>query len=354
MSTVLSQEEIDALLRGINKDATQGEESLSDGGEIESYDLTNQERIVRGRMPTLDIINQRFTRLFRNSLSTSLRKVVDIAAISTETVKFSEFIRSLPMPTSLHVFKIEPLRGFALLVAESKLVFALVDIFFGGSGMSKMKIEGRDFTMIEQRMIRKVILMTLADMELAWKPVHDVSLNLIRSEVNPQFAAIVPPTDVVVIVIFEVELDTLSGLLTICLPYSTIEPIMTKLRAGFQSDQLEIDQAWVNRLRGRLSETEVEVVAMLGETNISGDELINLKKGDVIGLNKDVDDDLTLYVEGIPKFKGKPGLVKSNRAIKVTTILNSAIKKLSKEDEEILEKDIDSQSSEKMKESSNE
>ncbi len=247
MSQVLSQEEVDALLRGVTDGEIETEvEYVADESGIVPYDLTSQERIIRGRMPTLDIINQRFSRLFRNSLSSALRKVLDISAVSTDTVKFGEFVKSLPVPASLHIFKIEPLRGFALLVAESKLVFALVDTFFGGSGEAKMKIEGRDFTTIEQRMIKKVVLMVLADLEAAWKPVHNIKMTYVRSEVNPQFAAIVPPTDVVVVIMFEVELDSVNGTLTVCLPYSTIEPIIGKLRAGFQSDQLEVDQRGFN------------------------------------------------------------------------------------------------------------
>lgn len=322
MSQILSQEEVDALLRGVTDGEIETEaEYVPDESGIVPYDLTSQERIIRGRMPTLDIINQRFSRLFRNSLSSSLRKALDISAVSTDTVKFGEFVKSLPVPASLHIFKIEPLRGFALLVAESKLVFALVDTFFGGTGEGKMKIEGRDFTSIEQRMIKKVVMMVLEDMEAAWKPVHSVNMTFVRSEVNPQFAAIVPPTDVVVVIMFEVELDQVTGTLTVCLPYSTIEPIIAKLRAGFQSDQLEVDQAWIRRLRDRLSETSVDVVVELGTTTISGGDLLGLDVGDVITLDQDADDEMLVRVEGIPKFKGMPGVVKGNKAVRLTRMI---------------------------------
>ena len=322
MSQILSQEEVDALLRGVTDGEIETEmEYVPDESGIVPYDLTSQERIIRGRMPTLDIINQRFSRLFRNSLSSALRKVLDISAVSTDTVKFGEFVKSLPVPASLHIFKIDPLRGFALLVAESKLVFALVDTFFGGTGEAKMKIEGRDFTTIEQRMIKKVVLMVLEDMEAAWKPVHNVTMSFVRSEVNPQFAAIVPPTDVVVVIMFEVELDQINGTLTICLPYSTIEPIIAKLRAGFQSDQLEVDQAWINRLRDRLSESSVEVITELGTTSIPSRDFMNLKVGDVIALDQDADDEMLIRVEGIPKFKGIPGVIKGNKAVRLTRLI---------------------------------
>jgi flagellar motor switch protein FliM len=322
MSQVLSQEEVDALLRGVTDGEIETEaEYVADDSGIVPYDLTSQERIIRGRMPTLDIINQRFSRLFRNALSSALRKVLDISAVSTDTVKFGEFIKSLPVPASLHIFKIEPLRGFALLVVESKLVFALVDTFFGGVGEAKMKIEGRDFTTIEQRMIRKVVHMVLEDMESAWKPVHQVKMSFVRSEVNPQFAAIVPPTDVVVAIMFEVELDQVNGTMTVCLPYSTIEPIIAKLRAGFQSDQLEIDQAWIRRLRDRLTSAFVQINVEMGVASMTTREYMGLRVGDVVQLENDADSEMIIRVEGIPKFKGVPGVVKGNRAVRIKRII---------------------------------
>jgi flagellar motor switch protein FliM len=325
MSQVLSQEEVDALLRGVTDGEIETEaEYVADDSGIVTYDLTSQERIIRGRMPTLDIINQRFSRLFRNALSSALRKVLDISAVSTDTVKFGEFIKSLPVPASLHIFKIEPLRGFALLVVESKLVFALVDTFFGGVGEAKMKIEGRDFTTIEQRMIRKVVHMVLEDMESAWKPVHQVKMSFVRSEVNPQFAAIVPPTDVVVAIMFEVELDQVNGTMTVCLPYSTIEPIIAKLRAGFQSDQMEIDQAWIRRLRDRLTSAFVQIKVEMGVASMTTRDYMRLRVGDVVQLDNDADSEMVIRVEGIPKFAGTPGVVKGNRAVRVKRIIPRA------------------------------
>jgi len=322
MSEVLSQEEVDALLRGVTDGEIETEtEELIDESGVVSYDLTSQERIIRGRMPTLDIINQRFTRVFRNSMSTILRKVVDVSAVSIDTIKFGEFIKSLPVPASLHVFKMEPLRGFALMVMESKLVFALVDTFFGGSGTVGMKVEGRDFTTIEQKMIKTVVKKALEDLEKAWTPVHPIDCTFVRSEVNPQFAAIVPPTDVVIVVIFEIEMDQTSGSITVCFPYSTLEPIIAKLRAGFQSDQLEIDFAWLKRLRERLKEAKVEMVCELGHTKIPARDVLNFKVGDIITLDRDSADEIDVRVENLMKFKGFPGVFKGNRALQVSKII---------------------------------
>ncbi|MFQ5482306.1 MAG: flagellar motor switch protein FliM, partial [Nitrospinaceae bacterium] len=236
--------------------------------------------------------------------------------------KFGEFLRSLPVPSSLHVFRMEPLRGFGLMVVESKLVFALVDNFFGGSGSTEVKIVGRDFSAIEIRMTKNVILTALGDWEKAWKPVHAVSTTYVRSEVNPQFAAIVPPTDVVLVIVFDIEMENSSGTLTICIPYAAVEPIMPKLKANFQSEQMEADQVWIKRLRGELMRTEVEMVTELGTTVITPERLMGLKTGDTIMLGTDETDSLIVKVLGIPKFKGFSGKSRGMKAIKITEVIN--------------------------------
>lgn len=319
MAQVLTQEEVDALLRGVSDGEieTHTEEVPVEGGVI-AYDLASQERIIRGRMPTLDIINQRFARLVRNSLSSMLRTMVDVTTLSTDTLKFGKFMKSLPVPASLHIFRMDPLRGFGLFIAESKLVFSLVDIFFGGGGSAHMKVEGRDFTTIEQKMIKKVVASGLEDLEKAWKPVHDITVSYVRSEVNPQFAAVVPQTDVILSLVFEVELLNTGGTVTICLPYSTIEPIVDKLKAGFQSDQFEVDHEWLTRLRNKLTDVEVDVAAILGETTIKGRDLMSLKKGDIIQLDNDAAEPLVVTIENVPKLKGYPGVFRGNKAVKIT------------------------------------
>jgi flagellar motor switch protein FliM len=281
------------------------------------YDLTNQDRIIRGRMPTLEIINDRFARLFRTTLSSAVRKIVDMTTTSVDMVKFGEFMRSLPVPTSLHIFKMDPLRGHAIFVLESKLVFNLVETFFGGAGTTEVKVEGRDFTAIEQQLTGKVVRMALKDMEQAWKPVHDVTMVYQRTEINPQFASIVPPSDVVIVIKFEMEMEHAAGTITVCVPYSTIEPIRSKLYAGFQSDQLEVDHEWMRRFREQLKEATVQMSVELGRTLMDSGQLLKLKTGDVIKLDKDVDDLLVAMVEGVPKFKGRPGTYRGAKAFKV-------------------------------------
>ena len=318
MSKILSQDEVDALLKGMSGGEIEVETDTGpDADGVIVYDLTNQDRIIRGRMPTLEIINDRFARLFRTTLSSALRKIVDMTTTSVDMVKFGEFMRSLPVPTSLHIFKMDPMRGHAIFVLESKLVFNLVESFLGGSGAGEVKIEGRDFTAIEHQLTRKVVHLALKDLEQAWKPVHEVTMVYQRTEINPQFASIVPPTDVVIVIKFEMEMEHAAGTITICIPYSTVEPIRSKLYAGFQSDQLEVDHEWMRRFRVQLREAEVELTVELGRTEIRSGDLLKLKVGDVLTLDKDVSDYLVAMVEGVPKFKGRPGIYRGAKAFRV-------------------------------------
>ncbi len=322
MGEILSQGEVDALLRGVSEGEVETESDRPEEvSGVTPYDLTSQEKIIRGRLPTLDIINQMFSSLFRNTFSSMLRKAADVSTVSTDTIKFGEFLRSLPVPSSLHIFRMEPLRGHGLMVVESKLVSAIVDTFFGGTGSQEAKITGRDFSAIEIRMTKNVVLSALKDLEKAWKPVHAVSTNYVRSEVNPQFAAIVPPTDIVLVILFDIELENISGSITICLPYAAIEPIIPKLKAQFQSEEMEIDQVWVRRLRTELLQTEVEMVAELGVSDTTPGRLLEFKVGDTIMLGNDVTDPLFIKVEGVPKFKGFSGVSRGTKAVQVTEVI---------------------------------
>jgi flagellar motor switch protein FliM len=322
MGQVLSEGEVDALLKGVGDGEIDTEtDQVDELSGVSEYDLTSQEKIIAGRLPTLDIINQMFSRLFRQSFGGMLRKAVEVNAVSTDTVKFGEFLRSLPAPNSLHIFRMEPLRGHGLMVIESKLVSSIVDTLFGGSTENELTIADRDFSGIELRLTRNVVINALMDLEKAWKPVHPVTTNYIRSEVNPQFAAIVPPTDIVLVIVFEVDLESTSGSITIVIPYAAIEPIMNKLKAQFQSEEQEVDHVWVDRVRTEMLQTEVEVIAELGVAEITPDLLIRLKVGDTLMLGNDITDPLTLKVQGMPKIKGFPGVSRGLKAIQVTQII---------------------------------
>ncbi|MBN1477088.1 flagellar motor switch protein FliM [Candidatus Sumerlaeota bacterium] len=324
MSEVLSQDEVDALLKGIS------------GGEIEveteipqeetfgpsSFDFANQDRIIRGRLPTLEIVHDRFARLFRTSISTALHRVVDVSVLGTDLRKFGDFMRNLPLPTSLHLIRMDPLRGLSLLVLEGRLVFVFVDTFFGGSGGTHYKLEGRDFTVIEQRLIKKVVDIAIDDYQEAWQAISPLDITHVRSEINPQFVNIVPPSDVVVTISLELEFEEASGTMTFCLPYSTLEPIREKLRAGFQTETVDFDSTWMNRLRNQISEVDVDLMVHLGGSQITGRELLNLKVGDTIILDEDCSTPCEVYVEDILKFRGRIGVHRGCRAVQVESLVD--------------------------------
>jgi flagellar motor switch protein FliM len=321
MNQVLSQSEVDALLSAVSDNRTdtaeqESADSLKSG--VVQYDLANQDRIIRGRMPTLDIIHDRFIRLFRVTLSNSLRKMANLSVNSTGPLKFSEFMNSLPLPSCLNILRLDPLRGAAVMVIESKLLYALVDSFFGGSDVPYTKIEGKDFTQIEIKMARRVVLSAIDDLEKAWEPVYPLKIGYSRTEINPQFVAVVPPSDVVIATTFDVELEKVSGTIKVVIPYATLEPIKSKLSVGFQSEQLEVDFIWINRIKEQIMLTNANLLVKLGDANISVRDLMDLQVGDIIQLGTDATMPLEVLVEGIPKFKGLPGILKGNRAIKIT------------------------------------
>jgi flagellar motor switch protein FliM len=324
MNQVLSQNEVDALLSAVSDNRVDSDDGSGDDGMksgVVQYDLANQDRIIRGRMPTLDIIHDRFIRLFRVTLSNALRKMANLSVNSTGPLKFSEFMNSLPLPSCLNILRLDPLRGAAVMVIESKLLYALVDSFFGGNDVPYTKIEGKDFTQIEIKIARRVVLSAIDDYEKAWEPVYPLKVGYSRTEINPQFVAVVPPSDVVIATTFDVELEKVSGTIKVVIPYATLEPIKSKLSVGFQSEQLEVDFIWINRIKEQIMGTSANVLVKLGDADITMRDLLELAPGDIIQLNSDATMPLDILVEGVPKFKGIPGLLKGNRALKIVESL---------------------------------
>ncbi len=316
MNDLLSQDEIDALLHGVSGGdvETETDEELPDG-EARGYDFASQDRIVRGRMPTLEMINERFARYFRISLFNMLRRAGEISVSGVQMLKFAEYVHSLFVPTSLNLVKVQPLRGTALFVLEPKLVFALVDNFFGGGGRFHTKIEGREFTPTELRVINMVLEIAFKDLMQAWKPVLEVEFEYQSSEVNPHFANIVSPTEVVVVNTFRVELDGGGGDLHVTMPYSMVEPIRDLLDAGVQSDRSDRDERWTRAIREEMKEARIELSSTLLETSLSLREVNSLKAGDVIPV--DLPELVTLEAEATPVFRGKYGNHSGSRAIKI-------------------------------------
>ena len=318
MEKVLSQEEVDSLLDGISEGKVKTETDTPERDKTAKvFDFSRQDGPLHIRMPALGIINERFVGFLRTSLSATTKSVIDVTPAHTESVRFGEFCRSLPVPTSLNIFKMEPLRGLALLVLEGPLVFSFVDTLFGGKGASHVKLEGRAFTAIETMIIEKITRVILGDLQKAWSDVYRVRMLFTRSEIDPQFAAIVTPDDPVIVIGFTIELQDTSGGMTICIPYSTIEPIREKLKYRFQGEELEIDQTWRRYMEGKLRELTLALSATLGKTKITGRKLLEMKVDDVIQLDQKTDTPVIVSVEGVEKFKGYPGAYNNKKAIRI-------------------------------------
>lgn len=321
MEKILSQEEVNALLKGIESgDVSTGTTTANSQG-VEAYDLTSHDRVVRGRMPTLEIINERFARIFQISISATLKKIVDVHLSSVEVTKFGEFMKRIPLPSCINIFKMEPLKGHSLMIIDPRMVYLLIDHFFGGKGQTHVKVEGRDFTPIEHRIINRIVTLSFQDLEKAWRPVHPINIQLSRTEINPQFASIVTPTEVVVTIEFSVEIDSAHGKLNLCIPYPTIEPIKEKLQAGYQSDQYEVDNKWMDRFKQQLLECPLRITVELGEAMIKARDILNLNIGDVIMLDKQVDEYMVAKIEDTPKFNGRPGVYRGNLAFQILSTM---------------------------------
>ncbi len=315
INDLLSQDEIDALLHGVTEgDIDTGADEFEEG-EVRGYDFTSEDRIVRGRMPTLEMVNERFSRHFRIALFNMLRRSAEISVGGVEMLKFSEYIHTLFVPTSLNMVRVKPLRGTALLVLDPKLVFIVVDNFFGGDGRYHAKIEGREFTPTEQRVIQILLNLAFADLHEAWAPVMKLDFEYVSSEVNPQFANIVSPTEVVVVSKFHIELEGGGGDMHVTMPYSMLEPMREILDAGVQSDRSDIDERWMVALREEVKSAEVELSSTLCEAQLTLRDLVNMKPGDVIPI--EMPELVTLRAEGIPVFRGRLGVFDENLAIKI-------------------------------------
>jgi flagellar motor switch protein FliM len=318
---ILSQDEIDVLIRHeIGDDSLDEMGQRSDTPGAVPYDFGTHGVLAWGKIPALDIIHSRFSRLFSQSLSNYIARLVDVELFSSDSITFGEFIRTLPVPASLHLFTMRPLHGAGVMALESSLVFSVIECLFGGSGRSRIKIEGREFTAIEQRIITKVVLLALEELEKAWEPVHHLKMRLERSEVNPQLIAVVPSRDMVMVAMLEVRFEDVSGFIRICIPYGMLAPIKSSLEGSFHTTWVDADQNWTKSFRESLLRADTEVVVELGSTHIDAQQFLTLKAGDVIPLDRGVHEPLLVRIQNVPKAKVLPGTLNGHRAIKFTSL----------------------------------
>lgn len=319
---ILSQEEVDALLRGVSGDSEESAGS-AESTAPKPYDIGRQERIVRGRMPTLELINERFARLLRVGLYNLMRRNAEISVGPVRVLKYSEFIRNLVVPTNLNIVHVKPLRGSALMVFEPTLVFQVVDNLFGGNGRFHTRVEGRDFTATEMRIIQRMLQIAFTELEASWQPIYALSFEYVRSEMNTQFASIATPTEVVIASTFSIDLGAGGGDFHVCMPYAMLEPIRDIIYSSVQADRAEADARWVSLLSKQINVAEVQLVANLAHAQITVGELMALQPGDVIAL--DLPDVIVAEVDNVPVFECRYGVTNGQYALKVSKMTGSMV-----------------------------
>ncbi|NMG33183.1 flagellar motor switch protein FliM [Azoarcus sp. TTM-91] len=315
----LSQEEVDALLRGVNGESDEPEAADSEQGGIKPYNLATQERIVRGRMPTMELINERFARYLRIGLFNYMHRNTEISVGPIKVQKYAEFVRNLVVPTNLNLVQAKPLRGTGLVVFDPNLVFLVVDNMFGGDGRFHTRVEGRDFTQTEQRIIQGMLNVVFTEYGRAWAPVFKLEMEYIRSEMNSQFANIATPSEIVVSTSFSLDLGGAQAEMHICFPYSMVEPIRDLLYSTMQSDHLTQDKRWITLLTRQLQTADVELTCVLGHARVTLRDIVNMRVGDVIPLQ--VSDLLTAEVDGVPVLECRYGTQNRQYAMKVERFL---------------------------------
>ncbi len=318
---ILSQDEVDALLQGITGESQKLEQEEQPSGGIRDYDLASQERIVRGRMPTMEVINERFARNIRIGLFNFIRKSPEVAIGGIKVQKYSAFLREIVVPTNFNIMSVKPLRGSGLIVCDPNLVFAVIDALFGGAGKYHTRIEGRDFSPTEQRVILRLVEVITAEYRKAWQGVYPLDLEYQRSEMQPQFANIATPSEIVVATSFTLEVGDTTGTVHFCIPYSTLEPIRDVLYSTIQGDSAEPDRRWVKLLQNQIQSAEVELVAELGYAPATVEQLLSFKPGDFIEL--DLEPVIQAKVDGVPIFDCHYGTTNGRYAIKIEQLLTS-------------------------------
>jgi len=324
MSDFLSQDEVDSLLRGVSGEAKVNEtEAEPDKAVARTYNIASNERIVRGRMPTMEVINERFARMLRVSMFNLVRRTAEISVGPVRVVKFVDFIRNLVLPTNMNLVQAKPLRGNALFIFDPNLVFLVVDTMFGGDGRFHTRVEGREFTQTEHRIIQNILAAVFEAYTKAWEPVYPLEFEFVRSEMNPQFANIATPNELVVVSTFEVDFNEVGGAINICLPYSMIQPIRELLFSAMQGDHLSADKNWNSLMARQIKSAEIELVAILGHAKLTVEDVMKIRIGDIIPLQ--VEDSIQATVNEIPVMECKYGIFNDQYSIKVEQMLSSSI-----------------------------
>ncbi len=327
-SNFLSQDEVDALIAGVTGESNSASQ-IEERGGVRPYDLSSPDRVVRHRMQTLELINERFARRLRSTLLSFMRRNADITVSTIKVQKYSEFERNLPVPSNLNMVTMKPLRGAALFTFDPNLVFLVIDSLFGGHGRYTTRVEGRDFTTTEQRIIRRLLNLTLESYGESWQNVHPITFEYIRSEMHTKFASITSGNEIVVVTSFNIELGASGGNLNICLPYSMIEPVRDLLTRPLQEASMdEVDQRWTQQLSRQVRSAEVELVAEFASIRSTVGELMKLKVNDVLPV--DIPTTITAHAGNVPVMECTYGTFNGQYALRVLNVLAHSESELKK------------------------
>ena len=311
----LSQDEIDALLEGVTGESQKLAKEDVPAGAIREYNLASQERIVRGRMPTMEVVNERFSRNLRLGLFNFIRRSPEISVGAVQVQKYNAFLRELVVPTNFNIMAIRPLRGNGLVVCEPTLLFGVIDSLFGGNGKFQTRIEGRDFSATEQRVITRLVDVISEEYKKAWVGVYPLELVYQRSEMQPQFATSATPSEIVVSTSFTLEIGDITGSLHICIPYATLEPIRDVLYSSVQGDAIEVDRRWIKVLSHEIQAAELTMVAELARTDATIEQLLAMQVGDFSELDRNPS--IQAHIEGVPVFECQYGTHKGKYALRI-------------------------------------
>ena len=314
---ILSQEEIDALLSAMDKGEVDLEEEVKQEAEVLVYNLTSQNIMLRDQFYALEEVYDKLSRLMATTFSALLQRSIEVDFVSTEMIKYTECINAFSNPTNFTIFTMEPMIGSAMLAVEPRLVYSLIDCMFGGDGKPTERM--REFTLIEQRMMRRFAQEALANLQKAWKMVGPITVALKKNEIKPEFVHLASPNDLIVVIVFGVKGQEFSGNLHICIPYLMLEPIKDKLSSKYLREK-DMEHNWSEQLEMLLQDTPVTLIAELGITTRSVRDLLDLQIDDVVQLNTGPEDLVTLAVDRIPKFLGFPGIIKGNRDVEIAAL----------------------------------
>jgi flagellar motor switch protein FliM len=320
---ILSQDEVDALLQGMG-----GEDEATDSAQAappsgpRQYDVASAERVVRGRMPALEVVNERFARNVRGALMQMIRRSPEVSIGGVKAQKYSAFLREIVVPTNFNLVSVKPLRGSGLIVCDPNLVFAVIDALFGGMGKYPTRIEGREFSITEQRVIQRLVELIIAEYGKAWQGIYPLQLHYQRSEMQPQFATVATPAEMVVTTSFTLEIGDSQGAIHFCIPYATLEPIRDVLYSSSNGDTAEPDRRWIDLLKTQIQSAEVDLVAELASAPATVEQLLSFKVGDFIEL--DLNPAIQAHVNGVPVLDCHYGTSNGKYAIKIDRLISTS------------------------------